>query len=211
MFECFRIINHYKFTLGMSLIFVLVAFFTNSITELVEDFLGELYGFAPKHLIASSEVLRLFTSAILTHGSDYFVRALFMFILLIGWLEHKKGSLIAAYSFWGVHLLTLLTMTLLITISYAITEHEILFTIYHAADLGPSDGYLGVLGILIASLERSLSITVYLLVMALFVLMLWYHQQALALSADIAHLIAFSWGYGLTLLFSKSPNLLKIT
>jgi hypothetical protein len=155
-------------------------------------------GFAPKDLLVFGWS-RLINSAIVTHGAMEFWLAVAMIVFVVGGVELLTGSVRAVVTFWGVHIATLLIESLLIALPLALAGVAAGRNISDVRDVGPSAGYLGVLGLLCALLPRRWAIASAIAVMAVLVALtaspIFDADETLRLSAGVAHLIAFPLGY----------------
>ena len=101
-----RVISRLPFTLIMVILLMLVAWWTNSILqELTREWVNRL-GFAPRDFWFL-RWWRLILSALVTSGGVTFWFALGMVAFTSGVAEWQAGTLRAALTFWGVHLVTL--------------------------------------------------------------------------------------------------------
>ncbi len=187
------------FTLCMVIILIGVAWWTNSALQaLTQEWMNRL-GFAPRDLWFL-RWWRLILSAFVTSGGLTFWLALAMVAITSGVAEWLAGSVSAVLVFWGVHLLTLVTEALLFTLPL----HQLGFTqargLFFSRDVGPSAGYMGSLGFIVAFLPRPWrwvalgGILAYLLA-ALFLPSAGSASAAIELTDDLAHLIAFPLGW----------------
>ncbi len=67
-------------------------------------------------LLLDGHVHRLFTSVFFTAGGPMFYMSLAMLVAAVGWTEWFYGTGKALVVFWGVHLLTLLVGSLVISL-----------------------------------------------------------------------------------------------
>ncbi|OGO31681.1 MAG: hypothetical protein A2Z16_10080 [Chloroflexi bacterium RBG_16_54_18] len=193
-----RILRRLPFTILMLTLLWLTALLTKTHSaQLTGDWM-DLLGFAPADLLAL-DVWRLFTSAVTTNGGIVFCQAFVFTAFAVGWAEWQRGTLATGLVFWGVHLLTLIILSLII----ALPLHWIGFTtgtlIVLSRDVGPSAGYFGVLGLDAAGLKspwRWITGGLFLSGFAAALLMLsGKTPSGIALSASLAHLIAFPLGW----------------
>lgn len=122
-----------------------------------------------------------------------------MMTFAVGLAEWLAGSIRTLFTFWGIHLVTLLAESWLIAWplhQWGDTEARMLA---YARDVGPSAGYFACLGLACALLHGkwrwSAGIIWVGLLIALFLPASSIEEQAVKLSADLAHLIAFSLGW----------------
>lgn len=121
-----------------------------------------------------------------------------MLVIGVGTAEAIYGSWRAFATFFGIHLITLLTMGVAISIAAKLewSRAELLFS---AIDVGPSAGYYGCLGLVIASRKPRLRQVAPIVIMAVLVTRLGWSavhvpDHGRVLSADLAHAIAFPLG-----------------
>jgi hypothetical protein len=101
-----QVVGRIPFTLIMVILLLLVAWWTNSyVQELTREWVNRL-GFAPRDFWFLRWE-RLILSALVTSGGVTVWFALGMVAFTSGVAEWKKGTLRAALTFWGVHLVTL--------------------------------------------------------------------------------------------------------
>jgi hypothetical protein len=208
-----RVMARLPFTLATCAVVGLAALWTNSyISALSAHWLNRL-GFAPRDL-ALLRWPRLITSALVTDGGWGLWGALALLALSIGLAEWRTGSLRTATTFWGVHLSTLLIESLLITgplrvlgLSFrealAPGQSAVTWTLASLAlarDVGPSAGYFGTLGLVCARLKRPWSRVLGGLIMGTLLVAPILPAPTgsgtiIALSAGLAHMIAFPLGW----------------
>jgi len=156
-------------------------------------------GFAPNDLWYW-RLERMFASALVTSGGIVFWEALFLVAFAVGLAEWMTGWKRTAPTFWGMHLLVLILLSLIMSLAA-----EQLFTLglkasEFARDVGPSAGYFACLGLVSARLERpwnwiSGGILSALFVAAVFVSPAVGESAEIKLSADLAHLMAYPLGW----------------
>jgi hypothetical protein len=141
---------------------------------------------------------RLLSSALVTHGSWVLVRALVFVSVLVGTLEWRHGSRVAAAAFWGGHLMVLVVLALGISVWHRSVDETVL---YATRDVGPSAGYLTCLGVWLGMhLSPRWHYGMAAALMAGLVLLallppLFEIAPELDLVADLAHLLAFGIGW----------------
>ena len=143
---------------------------------------------------------RLFTSAMVTVGGRVFWEAVLLVALFVGLAEWRSGWKRAAATFWGVHLLALMLLSLIISLSVHQLRAFGLEASLVARDVGPSAGYFACLGLLSAQLKRPWNWVSGGVLFAMFVIALFMPAAAgesahLKFSADLAHLLAFPLGW----------------
>ncbi|HYM16054.1 MAG TPA: hypothetical protein VEZ14_10890 [Dehalococcoidia bacterium] len=156
-------------------------------------------GFAPQDLVAFGW-RRLITSALFTHGRWEFWIALVLIALAVGAAEWQTGTVRAFLTFWGVHLATLLGESLLIALPLKLAGVPVGAQLSDVRDVGPSAGYVGALGLVCALLPspwRHRAAIAVLIGLLFFALLPpdGSESDAVKLSADIAHVIAFVLGW----------------
>jgi hypothetical protein len=205
-----QIVRHLPFTMCMIILLCLVAWWTNSyFLDLAETWVSRL-GFAPRDFWFFRWE-RLILSAFVTNGGISFWFALGMVAFTSSVAEWVTNSLRATLTFWGVHLVTLVLESLL----FLLPLHQLGFTqaraFFFLRDVGPSAGYMGNLGLITTFLPKPWrwvafgSILVFLIV-ALFLPPIDGEAQAVKLSADLAHLIAFPLGWMSAYLFRRATT-----
>ena len=191
--------HRFPFTLGMLVLLGATAVFTNThLATLTNNWLTRL-GYSPSDLwLLNWE--RLFTSALVTFGKTVFWQAMGMITLAVGAAEWLAGSKRTAVTFWGVHLTTLLTESLLVALPLHLSGNPTGTALILARDVGPSAGYFGALGLASRRLPSpwpwlSGTAVVIGLVYALFQAPCTGQSAPVKLAADLAHLIAFPLGW----------------
>ena len=157
-----------------------------------------LVGFAPRDLW-ELDLARLFTSALVTHGPRVLLVALIMTALSVGLVERNAGWRAGLLVFWGVHLITIILMALILTPLDSSLQSRTIETLVVMRDVGPSAGYFGSLGFglsCVGGRPRRLGIAAVLVWLALDAVGAIPPFSGLPqeLSADLAHLLAFSSG-----------------
>ena len=194
-------IKRLPFTIAMVLLVGAIGLATATHMDRLEPELMKRFGFAPLHL-PRGELVRLFTSALLTVGGWTFYRVLTMLALCLGLCEYRTGTWRTMAAFWGIHLATLAIVSLLL----AVPLHQLdavwrkLLAAEH--DVGPSAGYYGCLGFVCQKWPGKQRPWLYAIIGGvLLARLVWAalsprHSHA-PLTADIAHLIAFPLGIAL--------------
>lgn len=184
------------FTLAIFAALITAAVWTHTHRREIAAAELDAYGYAPRHLLRM-QWGRIFTSLFFTIGGVSFYASLTAAALFIGSLEWKFGSLRAATLFFGLHAATILLESLLIVSPLRYFQHPLGNLLHLTHDVGPSAGYYGCLGAFLWLDQWSwlaiALVSLFLLVRA-FVSVLFSGENSGALSADIAHLIAFSLG-----------------
>ena len=161
-------------------------------------------GFAPDDLWALRWG-RIVSSALVTGGPAALWQALLFSGLAVGGAEWLAGPWMAAVTFWGVHVLTLVLQSAVVALPLqrlGLPGSADLATI---RDVGPSAGYFGCLGFVCARqrpLWRWISGAIVLLALCVVLVLppAAGQTRALKLSVDMAHLIAFPLGFVLGIL-----------
>jgi hypothetical protein len=156
-------------------------------------------GFAPNDLWYW-RIERMFTSVLVTSGAVVFWEALFFVAFAVGLAEWMTGWKRTAATFWGVHLLSLILLSLIVSL----TAHQLrnigLEATEMARDVGPSAGYFACLGLVSARLKRpwqwiSGSVLLLIFTTTLFMPPQIGENAQIKFSADLAHLLAFPLGW----------------
>lgn len=166
-------------------------------------------------LLFEGEAHRILVSLLFTAGGVAFYQSLAMLAWIVGWTEWHYGTRLTAWVFFGVHVTTIIIMSLLIAwplASIGAAHGQVLFS---ERDVGPSAGYYGCLGFSVAMItQRSWRQRLMSAVGLILVLRLgwssWQLEQTSggAFSADLAHTIAFPLGALLSNAWKRrrSPN-----
>lgn len=193
------LIRRIPFTLLMLGGLVLAAILTNTYIEQISQPWLDRFGFAPNDLWYW-RLERLFTSALVTSGGRVFWFAMFFIAFAVGLSEWLTSTTRAVATFWGVHLLTLVLLSFIVSIalhqlrSFGLEASEI------ARDVGPSAGYFASLGLISATLKRPWNWKSGVVIFLIFLVSLFLPPSAgedarIKFSADLAHLIAFPLGW----------------
>lgn len=193
-----RLAMRFPFTLAILLSVGVVAAITGTHWDRLHPELLHGFGFAPRHL-PEFEWFRLITSALMTDGGIVLYVALVILVLGVGWAERMYGSWRTALVFWGVHFVTLLTVSLAIAFPLHFLDVAHGSFLVHTRDVGPSAGYYGCLGLACTTLPRRVRAAVIAAVtLVLVARLVWSWGGVLTpkstLSADAAHLLAFPLG-----------------
>jgi hypothetical protein len=195
----YSFIRRFPFTLIMLAGLVMAALLTNTYFEKITEYWIERIGFAPNDLWYW-RLERLFTSALVTSGKEVFWQALFFVTLFVGLAEWMCGWKRTAATFWGVHLLSLVLLSVIVSICAKHFPGAGLDAVTLARDVGPSAGYFACLGLVSARLKPPwhwVSGGVLLLVFANILLLPpgVGVDAELKFSADLAHLLTFPLGW----------------
>jgi hypothetical protein len=204
-----KLICRLPFTLFMLLGLGIAGLVTNTYFEQITHHWLNHTGFSSSDLW-TWQVGRLFTSALVTIGGKVFWEALLMVAVFVGEAEWMTGTRRTAFTFWGVHLLALVLLSLIITISQHQLREFGLEAIEVARDVGPSAGYFACLGLICSGLKRpwhwiSAGLFFVMFAIVLFIPAFPGESAELKFSADLAHLLAFPLGW-LSLWVGKSKK-----
>lgn len=187
------------FTLAMLLVITLAGLLTNTTFERITHHWINRIGFAPNDLWYW-RLDRVFASALVTSGGVVFWEALFFVAFSVGLAEWMTGWKRTALTFWGVHLSALVMLSLI----FAWAIHQLpkigLEAVTLARDVGPSAGYFACLGLASARLSRPWHWVSGGILLVVFMIAPWTPPGAgetaeVKLSADLAHLLAFTLGW----------------
>ena len=199
MMKIHRLAARLPFTLVMLCGMVLAALLTNTYFEAITHRWLNRTGFAPEDLWYW-RLERLFTSALVTSGGRVFWEAMLFIALAVGIAEWQTGWRRTAATFWGVHLLTLVVISLIISLAVHQLRAIGLEASEIARDVGPSAGYFACLGLVSARLQHPWRWAAGALLSVNFVVALLLppgpgETAAVKFSADLAHLIAYPFGW----------------
>jgi hypothetical protein len=186
---------------------VISALVTNTTFQAITHHWLNHTGFAPNDLWYGN-IERMFTSALVTSGGVVFWEALFFVAFAVGLAEWLTGWKRATATFWGVHLLALILLSLIISLGIHQLHNFGLEAAEVARDVGPSAGYFACLGLVSAQLKRpwnwvSGGILVALFLINLFIPAAAGENEQIKFSADLAHLLAFPLGWFSSLIGHK--------
>jgi hypothetical protein len=192
-------LRRFPFTLCMLLGLIVAAMVTNTHFAQITDQWLDRTGFAPADLVFF-RFERLFTSALVTVGGTVFWEALVMVIFCVGIAEWMVGWKRTALTFWGVHLLALLLLSLIVYLSLDQLQALGMESSELVRDVGPSAGYFACLGLVSSRLKRPWNWASGAILLAIFVVVLFMpaasgEDAGLKLSADLAHLLAVPLGW----------------
>jgi hypothetical protein len=177
----------------------IVALVTNTYIEQITHHWLNRTGFAANDLWYW-RVERLFTSALVTTGGVVFWEALFFVASVVGLAEWMTGWRRTATTFWGVHLLALILLSVVMSLAAHQLRNIGLEASELERDVGPSAGYFACLGLVSAMLKRPWNLVSGSILLLVFVAILFTpaaigESAKLKLSADLAHLLAFPLGW----------------
>ena len=193
-----RCLCMFPFTIVMLFIMIAVGIWTRTHRDSLSQLIRRSRGFAPLHL-SRGEWTRLFSSVFFTMGGRSFYASVIVLALSVGAAEKVYGTGPAIALFWGIHLATLLIASFLL----AIPLHRLRFfrgrLLASARDVGPSAGYYGCLGASAIAIPVRWRVIVIGGIAAILVARLIWSvvtipDRGRAMSADVAHLLAFPIG-----------------
>jgi hypothetical protein len=195
----YRFITRLPFTLIMLASLIITSLVTNTTFQSITRHWLNRTGFAPNDLWYW-RFERMITSALVTSGGWVFWEALFYIALAVGLAEWLTGWKRTAATFWGVHLLVLVLISAIISLTLHQLRTMGLEATEVARDVGPSAGYFACLGLASARLKRpwhwiSGSILFALFIITLFMPVSVGESAEIKFSADLAHLLAFPLGW----------------
>jgi len=195
------------FTLAMLASLAISALITNTYFEQITHHWLQRTGFSPNDLWYW-RLERMITSALVTVGGKVFCEALFFVAFAVGLAEWMTGWKRAAATFWGVHLLALVLLSLIVSLLLHQLRAFGLEADEAARDVGPSAGYFACLGLVSSRLKRPWNLVSGALLFAMFVVAIFLPATAgesapLKFSADLAHMLAFPLGWLSARIFSK--------
>lgn len=187
------------FTLFMLSGLALAALVTNTYFEQITHHWLNRTGFSPNDLWYG-RLERLFTSAFVTSGGIVFWEALFFVAFAVGLAEWITGSKQTLITFWSIHLLALILLSLIISLAIHQLRNFGLETSELARDVGPSAGYFACLGLVSARLKRPWGWISGGILLTIFIVVLFLPPAAgetaeIKFSAGLAHLLAFPLGW----------------
>jgi hypothetical protein len=202
-----RTLPYIPFTLVMMAGLILFAIFTNTYFDRITRHWINRVGFSPRDLWYL-RFERMFTSALVTSGGKVFWQALLLVGLFVGLAEWLTGTKRATTTFWGVHLLTLVLLSLIVSLAFHQLRDFGLAASEFERDVGPSAGYFACLGLLSAQIKRPWNWVSGMLLFIMFAVYMFLppgegERAAMKFSADFAHLLAFPLGWLSSFLFTK--------
>jgi hypothetical protein len=194
-----KLLERIPFTLIMVMGLGIGALITNTTFKGISHHWLQHVGFAPNDLWYW-RLERIVTSALVTVGGVVFWEALFFVAVFVGMAEWLTGWKRTASTFWGVHLLALVLLSLIV----ALAEHQLrivgLEADLLARDVGPSAGYFACLGLVNSRMKHPWNLVSGAALFAMFVIVLFTpaavgESATLKFSADLAHMLAFPLGW----------------
>jgi len=194
-----HLIRRIPFTLLLLTSLILAALLTNTHFQMISQSWMNQVGFAPRDLWYL-RLERIFTSALVTQGGIVFIEALLLTAFSAGTAEWMTGWKRTALTFWGIHILSLVLGSFIISLwmeelhSIGLSASELV------RDVGPSAGYFGCLGLVSSRLKLPwqwiTGITILgFLAASLFLSPSLGEDARVKFSADLAHLLAFPMGW----------------
>lgn len=192
------ILRRGPFTLLMLAALIVAGIYGQTHLGLLDTGVHRAVGHSPR-LMFDGHLHRPFTSLFFTAGGWRFYCSLLMFAAAVGWVESVYGTRRALLTFFGIHLATLLLSAIAIAVPLSWLETHRGELLFDACDVGPSAGYYGCLGLVIAGLgSRLRNIIVAAVTLTLFLRLGWstmhLSEEGRMMSADLAHLVAFPVG-----------------
>jgi membrane associated rhomboid family serine protease len=187
----------YKLTVSLLIVLALFAVLSGSYWEPLPEAWRSRFGFSPRDLI-NFRWHRIFTCPIVTAGEWKFAASFSMLALAVGIAESRFGTLRTVVLFFGCHLIVLLVMsTVILFAEYGGVPMAGLIAV--SRDVGPSAGYYGCWGAVIATLNgyrgRLFSAVGLVLILRLVASAMRLPEHPSVVSADLAHLIALPIGW----------------
>jgi len=190
-------LHEHPFTASLIVLLALAAFLTETADGSRFSAALSVWGYAPKDLLAS-DLVRPIVSALITGGGIELLLALAAVLFVVGALERRGGTLVAGASFWGLHAATVFGQSVLAWVLHS-GGSALGTALVVTRDVGPSAGYVGVLGILMTSalparLRTPATVITGAVLTAALALTLTTGAVPRDLSANLAHVIAFGLG-----------------
>jgi hypothetical protein len=199
MMKISSFLSRLPFTLLMLFVIGLAGLLTNTYIENITHHWLNRVGFAPNDLWYW-RLDRILASALVTSGGKVFWEALLLIAFCVGLAEWMTGWRLTAATFWGVHIAALV----LLSVIFAWAAHQLpdigLEAVILARDVGPSAGYFACLGLASARLRQPWYWITGGALLLIFMIAPFLPPKAgetaqVKLSADLAHLLAFSLGW----------------
>lgn len=186
-----------NFTLILSGLLFAAAIVSRSVISPLTPTWHDRLGFAPRDLFAM-HWSRILTSALVTSGGIGFWLPFGAMIALVLAAEKLTGTRRVALAFWLSHLGATIGGSLLSWLAIQFTTSTLLNEIYTKRDVGPSAGYFGCMGLIVAHFPRPWK---YLSGFAILAGLMGgmvvsaHHGAFIDVSAGLAHLVAFPLGW----------------
>ncbi|WDQ16751.1 hypothetical protein [Rhodopirellula sp. P2] len=192
------LLERLPFTFAMLVVLIVAGVYGRSHIGLLDDTIHQRAGFSMRLLI-EGQVHRAITSLLFTAGGWRFYSSIAMFAIAVGYIEWQMGSARAMGTFLGCHIATRALMTAVVALASLVGETHRGQLLWHVQDVGPSAGYYGCLGLVIAGTAapyRGFIIAAIIAALAVRAGWSFVHlpEDGRMLSADFAHLIAFPLG-----------------
>ncbi|MGI9472927.1 MAG: rhomboid family intramembrane serine protease [Rubripirellula sp.] len=199
-------LSRFKFTLCASITLIVVAVASDSYWRPLPKAWREALGFAPTNLL-DLQWHRLLTSLLLTAGEWKFLASALMLAFSLGIAEARFGTWQTVKLFFTSHLAVLVALSLLVLGVSVSLQTDWAIQLSESRDIGPSAGYYGCLGAILALLSKSARVPIFIGIETVLAARLMYSigrlpEDPSVVSADIAHLVAFplgmclaSWGF----------------
>lgn len=118
----------------------------------------------------------------------------------VGTAEWMTGWKRSAATFWGIHIFSLIVLSFIISVGLHQLRRIGLQASELARDVGPSAGYFGCLGLVSARLKHPWHWFTGLMILLLLVINMFLppgsgENISVKFSADLAHLLAFPFGW----------------
>jgi hypothetical protein len=192
-------VSRLTFTLSTLAVLVVVELMINPHFGALSPEWIERLGFTPRDL-THLEWERFATATLLVDGRSAFVDGIAMITLAVGAAEWLTGTPRAVLTFWGGNLITLVVMSVLLLALAHVIDPSHKEDLFVHRDVGPSAGYYGCLGLVVARLPRPWrwAAAAAILTWLAIALLTPPGPNTVAdvkLQADLAHFLVFPVGY----------------
>ncbi len=192
-------ISNYRFTSVALLTLAIFAAVSGSITEPLPLSWRQALGYAPTDLL-QLDLHRLFTSLCVTAGAGKFIASFLMLAFAVGCCERMLGTWPTLRFFLVSHITILLFMSCVFLLAGRVSGTPESLALATGRDIGPSAGYYGCLGIVLASQPPRWRFSSLLVVMIVLAIRLWMSsehvlEEPTVVSADLAHILAVPFGW----------------
>lgn len=182
------------FTLFYLFVMIAIALINHSYIDRLSKSWLNRFGFAPCDLwLIRWE--RLFTSALLTGGGTVFWKIIISMLLITGTGEWIKGTKITVITFWSVHLISLISLSLFIALPMHLSGFHPGTELINTRDVGPSAGIYGILGMICSILPVKWKWIAGIIISLGLIITTFIPGGTTKLTADLIHLIAFPAGW----------------
>ncbi|MEZ6032955.1 MAG: rhomboid family intramembrane serine protease [Planctomycetaceae bacterium] len=191
-----------RFPFGFTTILVVTltifAVWSDSHSSLLTETWRNSVGFSAMSL-ANLQWHQTLTSLVFTAGERQFAQSILMLCISVGLCERKFGSRTAVLVFFISHVVVTIGLALCVVLPLHLYGVEWATALASERDVGPSAGYYGCLGIVVASWSHRhrqlLTVGIIaVLIVRLSVSLGRIHQTPAIFSADLAHLASFPFG-----------------